>query len=225
MTGTRCGSSTTTTNHTTNSTTSTAGNTQGGGWKTGTRTWSTTRKRSGGGSSGSGSSSGGSTITTVNSTTGGSTACTKTTKFPSNYTSATWVPLRRFDHVLEYIIALDTQAKRDCVMVTAGCVTVEDLLYVETENLLACLEADTPIIAKTRLKTLKKWAKDMFDLSGNVDVADFTLDVCKENQQVIARTAKPAAGKSDKTIAKEKLQYLMVIEPCGSKAKETLKPT
>jgi hypothetical protein len=116
-------------------------------------------------------------------------------------------PQGDFEHVLEYIIGLDTQAKRDCVMVTAGCVTVEDLLYVETKNLLACLEADTPIMAKTRLKTLKKWTEDMFDLSGDVDVANFTLDVCKENQWAIARTAKPAAGKTDKTIAEEKLRY------------------
>jgi hypothetical protein len=91
-------------------------------------------------------------------------------------------PQGDFEHVLEFIIGLDTQAKRDCVTVTAGCVTVEDLLYVEMENLLECLELDTPIIAKTCLKTLKKWTEDMFDLSGMVDVADFTLDICKENQ-------------------------------------------
>jgi hypothetical protein len=68
-------------------------------------------------------------------------------------------PISDFEHVLEYIIGLDTQQKRDCVMVTAGCTTVDNLLYVETENLLLCLEVDTSIIAKTRLKTLKKRAK------------------------------------------------------------------
>jgi hypothetical protein len=61
-----------------------------------------------------------------------------------------------FAHLLEYIIGLDTQPKRDKVLITAGCMTAENLLYVETDNLLGCLEADTPIIAKTRLKTFEK---------------------------------------------------------------------
>jgi hypothetical protein len=38
-----------------------------------------------------------------------------------------------------------------------------------------CLEADTPIIAKTQLKTLKKWAEEMFDVDGAVNVADFMI--------------------------------------------------
>jgi hypothetical protein len=39
---------------------------------------------------------------------------------------------------------------------------------VETDNLLLRLEADTPIIAKIRLKTLKKGVEDMYDISGQV---------------------------------------------------------
>jgi hypothetical protein len=109
--------------------------------------------------------------------------------------------------VLEYIIGLDTQPKRDKLLITAGCMTAEDLLYVKTENLLACLKADTPIIAKTRLKTLKKWVEDIYDVSGRVDIHAFTLDVCKEHQQAIARTSKPSVAARDKaTVMKEKLR-------------------
>jgi hypothetical protein len=99
-------------------------------------------------------------------------------------------------------VGLDTQPKRECVTVTAGCVTCEDLLYIETENLLSCLAVDTLIIAKTCFKTLKKWTEEMFDINGFVDVADFTIDICKENQRAIARTVKPKTGQGDKSTTK-----------------------
>jgi hypothetical protein len=130
---------------------------------------------------------------------------------PQNFTAVVpplpGKPQGDFEHLLEFTIGLDARAKRDCVTLTAGCVNVGDLLYVEMESLLECLELDTPIIAKTCLKTLNKWTEDMFDLSGTVDVAEFTLDICTENQQATARTAKPTAGKTDKSIVKEKLRY------------------
>jgi hypothetical protein len=74
--------------------------------------------------------------------------------------------------VLEYIIGLDTPQKGDQVLVMAGCQTVEDLLYVKTENPLTCLADDTPIVAKTRLKTLKKWTEETYDVNRFVVVAD-----------------------------------------------------
>jgi hypothetical protein len=45
-------------------------------------------------------------------------------------------PQGDFEHVLEFIIGLDTQAKRDRFLVNAGCTTVEDLIYVETDSLV-----------------------------------------------------------------------------------------
>jgi hypothetical protein len=103
-------------------------------------------------------------------------------------------PRGDFEHVLEFIIGLETQPKRDKILLNAGCTVVEDLLYVESESLLSCLELDTPIISKTRLKTLKKWAEDTFDVFGMVDIAGFTLDVCKENQRTMARSSKPSTS-------------------------------
>jgi hypothetical protein len=96
-------------------------------------------------------------------------------------------PQGDFEHVLEFIIGLNTQAKRDHILQNAGCTVVDDLLYVETDSLLSCLEADTPIISKTRLKTLKKWTEDTFDIYQSVDIADFTLDICKENQHAMEK--------------------------------------
>jgi hypothetical protein len=66
-----------------------------------------------------------------------------------------------FLHVLEHVIGLDTQAKRDGVTVNAGCMTTDDLMYVETDSLMDCLNPTTTIVAKTRIKTLKKWVLRM----------------------------------------------------------------
>lgn len=65
-----------------------------------------------------------------------------------------------FNGVLEHIIGLDTQAKRNTVTAGAGVTVVEDLLEVDMESLLDCLTANTTVIAKTRLKTLKRWAEE-----------------------------------------------------------------
>jgi hypothetical protein len=107
-----------------------------------------------------------------------------------------------FEHVLEYVVGLGTQAKWDCVIVAAGCVTADDLMYVETDNLIACLDPATSIIAKTRLKTLKKWVEEFFDVNGVVDVADFTADICRSNER---ETTKPSTTQAEKSVTKEKL--------------------
>jgi hypothetical protein len=97
-------------------------------------------------------------------------------------------PVGAFAHVLEHVIGLDTQAKRDSVTITAGCQTADDLMYVQTESLINCLDPATSIIAKTRLKTMKKWVEDSFDINGSVDISSFTADVCRVNQRAIACT-------------------------------------
>lgn len=45
-------------------------------------------------------------------------------------------PAGAFLHVLEHVIGLDTQPKRDKVTLTAGVTEAEGLLYVETDSLL-----------------------------------------------------------------------------------------
>jgi hypothetical protein len=109
-------------------------------------------------------------------------------------------------HVLEHIIGLDTPAKRDRVTINAGVTSAEDLLYVELESLIDCLTATTSILAKTRLKTVKRWVEDEFDIEGNIDIRKFTEDICKERQRIIARSVKTTAQQVDKsTVSKEKL--------------------
>jgi hypothetical protein len=100
---------------------------------------------------------------------------------------------------------LDTQAKRHSVTVTAGCQTADDLMHVETESLINCLDPATSIIAKTRLKTLKKWVEDSFDIHGTVDISNFTAAICQDNQRAIARTVKSGTTQVEKTSSKEKL--------------------
>jgi hypothetical protein len=80
------------------------------------------------------------------------------------------------------------------------------LYYVELESILLCLDADTPIISKTRLKTLKKWTEDTYDVYGTVVTADFTLNICKENQRAMARSTKPSVSTTaEKGASKDKL--------------------
>jgi hypothetical protein len=114
-------------------------------------------------------------------------------------------PQGAFLHVLEHIVGMDTQVKRDSVTVTAGCVKADDLMYVETESLINCLDPATSIIAKTHLKTLKNWVEDSFDIHGIVDVAMFMADVCRESQRAIARTLKPSTTQAETSVTKEKL--------------------
>jgi hypothetical protein len=89
-----------------------------------------------------------------------------------------------FLYVLEHIIGLDTPAKRDRVTVNAGITTAEDLLYVEMDSMIECSTNNTTIIAKTRLKTLKKWAEDEYDIEGNVDVRKFTKIFVRKDKEV-----------------------------------------
>jgi hypothetical protein len=79
--------------------------------------------------------------------------------------------------------------------------------FDKSDSLRQCLEVDTPIISKTRLKTLKKWAEDTYDIEGDVDIANFTLQVCKENQRAMARSSKPSISTTaEKAAGKDKLR-------------------
>jgi hypothetical protein len=73
-------------------------------------------------------------------------------------------PTDAFAQVLEHIIGLDTQTKRDRVIVCGGVTTVDDLLLIDMDSLLDYLTNATSAMAKTRLKTLKMWAEEQFDI-------------------------------------------------------------
>jgi hypothetical protein len=56
-------------------------------------------------------------------------------------------------------------------------VHAEDLFYVEIDNLIEFHTNGTSTIAKTRLKTLKKWrVEDEYDSKGTSDVGKFMED-------------------------------------------------
>jgi hypothetical protein len=60
---------------------------------------------------------------------------------------------------------------------------------------------------KTRLNTLKKWTEDTFDVYQTVDISDFTLDACRENQWVMARSSKPLVTTTvEEAAGKDKLR-------------------
>ena len=112
-------------------------------------------------------------------------------------------PQEAFVHVLEHVIGLDTQAKRDRITNT-GILTAEDLMLIDMTGLIECVSINTiSIMVRTRLKTLKRWVEEEFDIEGEgkVDVRKFTTDVCKEKQREIARTSGTSTQpSSDKTI-------------------------
>ena len=117
-------------------------------------------------------------------------------------------PTDAFAHVLEHIIGLDTQTKRDRVLVPGGVTTVDDLLLVDMDSLLDCLTDATSVMAKTRLKTLKMWAEEQFDINQQINIQEFTEVTCREKQMKVAKAPiKTKTGISDGGSAgKEKLQ-------------------
>jgi hypothetical protein len=57
-----------------------------------------------------------------------------------------------------------------------------------------------------RLKTMKRWAEEEYDLNGDVDVRAFTIQVFNEKQMSIARSTKTIGMQADKGgTTKEKL--------------------
>jgi Reverse transcriptase (RNA-dependent DNA polymerase) len=116
-------------------------------------------------------------------------------------------PDAAFQHVLQYIIGLNTPPKRDRVTQRGGVTVVEDLLLVDMDSLLECLTENTSVMAKTRLKTLKLWAEEQHDINHHIDIRDFTEEVCREKQMKIAKaiTKVKTSGSDSATGSKEKL--------------------
>jgi hypothetical protein len=103
-----------------------------------------------------------------------------------------------FTYVLQHVVGLDTQAKRDRVTINAGVTNVMALLLIDTEGLVEGLTATTTGLAKMRLKTMKRWAEEQYDLNGDVDVRAFTIEVCSEKQMSMARSTKVGGLQPDK---------------------------
>jgi hypothetical protein len=76
------------------------------------------------------------------------------------------------------------------------------------ESLLDCLTDNTSIMAKTRLKTLKLWAEESYDIDHTITIANFTEEKCREKQMKIAKaTSKTKTSGSESTSSgKEKLR-------------------
>jgi biotin-(acetyl-CoA carboxylase) ligase len=106
-------------------------------------------------------------------------------------------PFAAFDHVLCYIIGLDTQRKRDAVTGDVGgsVTTIYHLLVVDIESLICCLTEDTSLIVRTRLKGLKIWAEEQYEINHNINLTDFTNEVCRTIQMKIAKTVTQATSK------------------------------
>lgn len=117
-------------------------------------------------------------------------------------------PVDAFTHVLRYIVGLDTPAKRDRVTRNGGVTKVDELLLVDMESLLECLTDNTSVMAKTRLKTLKLWAEEQYDITQTIDIRDFTEAVCREKQMKIAKaTPRSKSSSTDSSSgSKEKLR-------------------
>jgi hypothetical protein len=106
-------------------------------------------------------------------------------------------PVAAFDHVLCYIIGLDTQRKRDAVTGTVGggVTTIDDLLLVDIESLISCLTEDTSLMVRTRLKALKIWAEEQYEINNSINLNEFTNEVCRTIQMRIAKTVAQATSK------------------------------
>jgi hypothetical protein len=107
-------------------------------------------------------------------------------------------PTDLFAHVIEHIIRLDTQVKRDRVIVCGSVTTVDGLLLVDMDRLLDCLTDATSVMAKTHSKTLKMWAEEQFDINQQVNIQEFTEVTCCEKQMKVVKAAiKTKTGVSD----------------------------
>jgi hypothetical protein len=80
---------------------------------------------------------------------------------------------------------------------------IEDLLLVEIDLVIDGLTANTSALAKTRLKTLKLWAEEQFDIDGTVNISHFTTEVCREWRRGIAKSSQ--SSDQDKSTVKDKL--------------------
>jgi hypothetical protein len=92
------------------------------------------------------------------------------------------------------------------VIVNAGVTTAFDLLLIDMEGLSDGIKATNSGLAKMRLKTLRKWAEEIYDLNGIIDIRDFTAAVCAEKQMGMTRSTKVSGMQADKsTTSKDKL--------------------
>jgi predicted methyltransferase MtxX (methanogen marker protein 4) len=75
-----------------------------------------------------------------------------------------------FEYVSEHVIGLDTQAKRDRILINAGVRNAYNLLLIDIEGLTDNLTATTSGLVKMRLKTLRKCAEETQDTFSDVAI-------------------------------------------------------
>jgi hypothetical protein len=74
-------------------------------------------------------------------------------------------PTDAIAHVLEHIVSLNTQSRRDRVIVHGSVTPMDDLPLNGMDSLLDFLTNEMSVMAKTRLKTLKMWEEEHFDIN------------------------------------------------------------
>jgi hypothetical protein len=111
-------------------------------------------------------------------------------------------PPGAFQWILTHIIGFNTQEQRGRIITS-----IMDLIMIDMEQLLGCLTTNTTVMSKTKLQTLKRWAEEQYDTYHEINIADFTIDVCREQQMKFARSKDKTKTKSDTpATTKEKLR-------------------
>ena len=96
-----------------------------------------------------------------------------------------------FAHCLEHVVTLTTLNMRNAIVKTAGVGTIDYLLLIDEESLIRLCTTQTTVMAKMKLKTLKRWVEKEADIDkSTLDIQKFTPEVCKELQRELARTKK-----------------------------------
>ena len=97
-------------------------------------------------------------------------------------------PALDFINSLEHIIKLTSAPMRNAILTGAGVTTVHDLHLIDEESLLDACTAVTPVIAKMRLKTLKRWTEKKAGIDkATFNIQDFIAVECCDLQRELAR--------------------------------------
>jgi hypothetical protein len=116
-------------------------------------------------------------------------------------------PPGAFQWVLTHIIGFNTQEQRGRIITRGGVTTIMDLIMIDMDQLLGCLTTNTTVMSKTKLQTLKRWAEEQYDTYHGINIADFTIDVCREQHMKFAQSKDKTKTKSDTPATnKEKLR-------------------
>ena len=111
-------------------------------------------------------------------------------------------------HILEHIVGLSTIAQRERITLTASVTTAEDILLLDEASLLGTLTTATSVMARMKLKALKRWTERQETLGISVNVQGFTTDECRKIQRNISRVVEGSTRVESRHDSKEKLEKL-----------------